>query len=245
MADARRASGHHPLPYRVLAGLVPCAGGWLTITGRLHGVTLVSDSATVHERFVEVLERRPAFDGVGLAVPVGLVARGGTHGRACDRGARDLLGPVRGRAVLPAPPRNALGSRTIESARRRLPTITQAEFDRLPWIAEVDKAIHPYHQRTVREVHPELTFHQLNGNRGLAHPRRSPEGRAERRALLERTLSGIGALLDRRIPGTTTGDRLDAAAALASARRAAARAVLRLPLDGEWDDRGLRMEIVR
>jgi predicted RNase H-like nuclease len=233
------------MPYRLLAGVVPCPGGWLAISGKLHGINLLADRATVFERFAEVLEHRPAFDVVALYAPIGLPTAATPGGRACDRAARELLGWPRAGAVISAPPRRVLDAKTFESARRRHPTLSPVEFGQLARIAEVDQAIKSFHQRTVHEIHPELSYHQLTDGHGLQHPKHSPAGRAERRALLEPKLQGIGSLLDRRARGSSLDNRLDAAVALWTARRIASRGVLRIPQEADWDERGLRMEIVR
>jgi predicted RNase H-like nuclease len=102
-----------------------------------------------------------------------------------------------------------------------------------------------YRQRTVSEIHPELSFFQLNGDRPMLHAKHTEEGRAERRALLEKHLPGVERLLALRVRGASAEHGLDAAAALWTARRIASRAVVRIPEDPEWDEVGLRMEILR
>jgi predicted RNase H-like nuclease len=47
------------------------------------------------------------------------------------------------------------------------------------------------------------------------------------------------------VAGAKPWHLLDAAACLWTARRVAARAATRIPMDPEWDSQGLRMEIVR
>lgn len=245
MLPKRRTSGHHPLPYRLLAGVVPCAGGWLAVTGKLHGINLVSDGATVYGRFTEILEQRPSFDIVALATPIGLPSRASSPDRACDREARALLGWPRAGAIAPAPPRSALHAKTYERALRREPSLSQAEFGRRRRIAEIDSVIMPFHQRAVFEVHPELSFFQLTDDIGLRHPKHSRDGRVERRSLVEPRIQSIGRVIDHRVRGSSLDNRIDGAAALWTARRIASRGVQRLPLEAEWDDHGLRMELVR
>jgi len=80
----------------------------------------------------------------------------------------------------------------------------------------------------------------------MSHSKRTPEGVAERRALVEARIQGIDAVLDA-TPGGGVELRhlLDAAADMTTARRIAARAVERLPEDPEWDQAGVRMELLR
>jgi predicted RNase H-like nuclease len=244
MPNARRRSGPE-LPYRPLAGVVPCNDGWLVLGGKLLGTTLVPDALDVVERLADVLDRRPAYEIVALHAPVGLPSRSTPGGRRCDKDARALLGWTRGGAVISAPPRSVLRAKTFESARRKHPAISVVEFGMLGRIAEVDATMQPYLQRTFHETHPELSFHQLNGDASLQHSKHTPAGRAERRKLLEVRLPAAMPMIDRRLRGTTIEQRLDVTATLWTARRIASRGVLRLPAQPDWDERGLRMELLR
>lgn len=213
--------------------------------GKLVGTTLVPDSLQVVERLAEVVEHRPGYEVVGLHAPVGLPAVSTPGGRRCDREARALLGPARGRAVMSAPPRAVLGSRTYPSARRKHPSISREEFELLARIREVDSLMQPYLQRTIHETHPELAFHHLNAGVSLRYSRHTRDGRAERRRLIEARLPTAAPMIAPRLAGSTVGDRIDVAATLWTARRIASRGVLRLPAQPEWDERGLRMELLR
>ena len=69
---------------------------------------------------------------------------------------------------------------------------------------------------------------------------------ADRIALVEERIQGIDVTLDAELPGRVTARHLlDAAADMTTARRIAARAVERLPEDPEWDEAGVRMELLR
>jgi predicted RNase H-like nuclease len=112
-------------------------------------------------------------------------------------------------------------------------------------IAEMDKAIAPYWQRTVYEVHPELSFFQLNGDVACRAPKRTLTGQGERADLLKARLPGVERIIDRALSGVGRYQLLDAAVCLWTARRVLSRAVSRIPEMPEWDAQGLRMEIVR
>lgn len=230
------------LPYRVLAGVVPCHDGWLAVTGKLQSVTLLPDGAQVLETILDVLDYRPSFDIITLHAPVGLLASAAPGGRTCDRDARRLLGQPRAGAVFTPPSRELLASEAWAHDTERISAVTRMM---LPHLDEVARQIGSYHQRTVFEVHPELSFYQLNGDRPLRWSKRLRAGQLERRALLEEKLPGIERVLDEPVPGARIGRLLDASAALWTARRIAARAISRIPEDPEWDSEGLRMEIVR
>jgi predicted RNase H-like nuclease len=58
-------------------------------------------------------------------------------------------------------------------------------------------------------------------------------------------MPGTTTLIEARLRGARRHHLIDAAACLWTARRIAGRVVNRVPADPEWDDLGLRMEIVR
>ena len=234
------------LPYQVLAGVVPVRSGWLVASAKWQGATVAPEEPRVADAFIDVLDYKPAYRVVALFAPIGLLDEPRAKGRSCERDARRLLGAPRASAVASAPPRPALSASSYEEAAKasggHLSPIT---WRRLAKIAEVDKVIAPYWQRTVFEVHPELSFFQLGEDRPLRYPKRTRAGIEEREAILEARLPGAGRLLGAALPGVVKSQLLDAAACLWTARRIAARAVSRLPEDPEWDSLGLRMEILR
>jgi len=208
-------------------------------SGKLQGITLSPEEPTVHPTLIDVLDYKPAFEIIALAAPVGLLDEYRPGGRTCEREARKLLGPRRGAAITSAPARGALaeGSQVAGvSAVVRL---------RLPRIRETANELQPYWQRTVYEVHPELSFYQLNEDQPLQWSKHRTMGRKERRALLETRFPGVERVLDAKVGRIREFHLIDAAACLWTARRIAARAVQRLPEDPEWDSEGIRMELVR
>ena len=206
-----------PLPYSVVAGVVPCRSGWLIASAKLQGVTIAPEEPRVFSSFIDVVDEKPAFSVIALYAPIGFLDKARQGGRTCDREARSLLGRRRGATVRSAPAWPVFGKRRSRHVRQ-LHVVTAAL---LPRYAEVAEEIAPYHQRVVYEVHPELSWYQKSRLRG-----------AER-------------IVDAQLPGVKTEQLLDAAACLWTARRILARAATRIPTDPEWDSQGLRMEIVR
>jgi predicted RNase H-like nuclease len=241
----RHTRGSH-LPYQSLAGVVPCPRGWLAATSKLQGITMAPEEPQVFSTFIEVLDWKPAFQVIALFAPIGLLEEPKPLGRTCDRLARGLLGPRRGAAVASAPTRPALDCATFaEAARASGGHLSPVRWRQLKRIAEVDKAIAPYWQRTVFEVHPELSFFQLNGDAPVRFPKHTERGTEERRTLLADHLPGVERVVDATVPGVSPAHLLDAAACLWTARRIISRAIARLPADPEWDGAGLRMELIR
>ncbi len=232
------------LPYRPLAGVVPCPGGWLVAGAKLQGITVSPEEPQVLRTLADVLDYRPSFEIIALHAPVGLLDEERPGGRTCDIQIRRLLGPRRGAAIMSAPSRRLVVNGTVKGTHE-LEGLSAVSKVLLPRHREVMKEIQPYRQRSVFEVHPEATFHQLNGDQPLRYSKNTIHGRMERRALLEGAFRGIERVLDAHIRGIRQRHLIDAAACLWTTRRIAARAIVRLPLDPEWDSEGLRMEIVR
>jgi predicted RNase H-like nuclease len=228
------------LPYNLVAGVKPCATGWLVAVAKLHGTTFAPEEPKVLDSFVEVLDQRPAFSTVALGVPIGYLEKFQHGGRACDQAARVLLGP-RGAAIQNAPIRPQVD----EDAPVVLEGLSAVSRKLLSRYREVAAEMAPYRQRSIYEVTSELSFFQLNDDQPLRYSKKSRLGQEERRALLARRIPGGERIYDATLPRVPYSHLLDAAAFMWTARRIFARAVVRIPEDPEWDEQGLRMELVR
>lgn len=224
---------------------MPCGSRWLIAPGRLQGITLYPADPMVFDTIVEILDYKPSYEVIGVACNIGLLDTPTKGGRTCDREARKLLKFPRSGAIVSAPIRSALKATTYAEAYRLNGGMSSVAYNHLHQIAELDTAIEPYWQRTVFEVHPELSYYQLNGDVPMNYSKHGDRGPAERKALLEKRIPGITQITDARLPRVRRAHLLDAAACLWTARRIAGRAVNRVPEDPEWDEQGLRMEIVR
>jgi predicted RNase H-like nuclease len=209
-------------------------------SAKLHGATFAPEAPRVLETFTDVLDERPTFSVIALNAPIGYVAETRAGGRTCDRMARALLGR-RGSTVHNAPTRESLKEGAVV-AGDGLDAVTNVLLRRY---REVAAEMAPYRQRTVFEVHPELSFFQLNGDVPLRWSKKFEAGQDERRILLRNRIPGVERVLDAELDDVPFTHLLDAAALLWTARRISARAGTRLPADPEWDDEGLRMEFVR
>jgi len=215
-------------------------------SAKLQGITMAPEQPQIVPTFLEVLDYKPAFQVVALFSPVGLLDDPESHGRTCDRMARALLGRPRSGAVLSAPVRASLKCDSYSEARAanggRLSAVGWRMLKRT---AEVHEQMAPYWQRTIHEVHPELSFFQLNGDRPVRFPKHTRAGQDERRALLDGRMPGVERIINEKIRGATPAHLLDAAACLWTARRIVSRGVVHLPEYPEWDGEGLRMEFVQ
>ena len=219
----------------------PCATGWLVAVGKLHGTTFAPEDPKVLETFVDVLDQRPSFSVIALNAPIGYLDAPRVGGRTCDQEARALLGPRRGAAIQSAPVRSQVGPDGDAS----LDGLNAITAKLLPRYREVAEEMAPYRQRSIYEVNSELSFYQLNEDQPLRYSKRTVMGQEERRELLAKKIPGCDRILDAKLLRVPSSHLLDVAAFMWTARRIFARAGIRLPQDPQWDEEGLRMEMMR
>jgi predicted RNase H-like nuclease len=228
------------LPYSLVAAVTPCRGGWLVAGAKLQGTIFSPEEPVRMATFIDIVDQRPSYSLIALNAPVGGLNQAKVGGRSCDREARLLLGR-RGAAVKSAPVQVSSGPE-IDLLPNHLDAISQTL---LPRYQEVANEMAPFRQRTIYEANAELSFFQMNENVPMRWSKHSERGMEERRALLEATLPGTLRIIDAEVPGASPSHLLDVGALLWTARRIFARAAIRIPTDPEWDEQGLRMEIVR
>ena len=236
-----------------LAGADGCAGGWIVAFVRPTG-----DEARLRivPRFAGVLSapERPAV--VAVDMPIGLPERTGPGGRAAENAVRPLLGQ-RQSSVFPVPSRAAIEARDYREACRIAQAtsdpprkVSKQLFNIAPKIREVDESLRalPAAAARVFEVHPELAFWRLNGERALTEPKKVKSrpyepGLALRRRLL--IAEGLPAEAVNASPpkGAAADDLLDALACAAVARRLHAGAAKPFPDPPSRDAFGLTMAI--
>jgi len=228
------------LPYSLVAGVTTCRGGWLVAAAKLQGTIFAPEDPVRIDNFIDVVDMRPSYSIVALNAPVGGLERARAGGRTCDREARRLLGR-RAAAVRSAP----VHVESREGTDLLPDHIDAISRTLLPRYQEVAREMAPFRQRTIYEVNTELSFYQLNGEEPMQWGKHTENGMEERRALLETKIPGALRIIDAEVPGATPTHLLDVAAILWTARRIFAKAGVRIPTDPEWDEQGLRMEIVR
>jgi predicted RNase H-like nuclease len=233
-----------------VAGVDGCKSGWVVVL-REAGSRKIE--VRVANRISEVLGWTPSPEILGVDMPIGLLDRAVRGGRQCDKEARGLLGRARGTSVFSPPARRALGARSFEEANRRnrskgpeAPGLTLQGFGILPKIREVDETLTPALQRRLVEVHPELSFYEMNGSRAVLEPKKSAAGRKRRIRLLEREWRcRLEDLVAYRPKGVGPDDLIDAMVVSWTAERLLKNREIRIPTEPPRDSRGLRMEIVR
>jgi predicted RNase H-like nuclease len=191
------------------------------------------------------LPERPSV--LCVDIPIGLPQFTPRGDRSCEKEARRALGR-KATSVF-----SALGRLCLEGA-------TRLEADHLnrqaggigigaqAWglskkLREVDAALDPEAQRTIYEVHPEVSFWAMKGEVPMLHSKKSAEGARERIEALHR--GGFPPEFVEKIPNGKVGrdDFLDACAAAWTAKRIANHEEGRFPSEVERDVRGLDMAI--
>jgi len=212
-----------------VAGVDGCRGGWIAAFAAAEGGPV---RVRVLARFADVVTapERPAI--VAVDIPVGLPEATGPQGRGPERAVRPLLG-ARQSSVFTVPSRRAVYGRDYaEACRLALATsdpprkVSRQLFMIAPKIREVDGALRaePTLVPRVFEVHPEVAFWRLNGERALDEPKKvrgQPHGPGL--ALRRRLLAGEGfaetVTGQAPPPGAGADDVVDALACAAIARR--------------------------
>jgi predicted RNase H-like nuclease len=195
----------------LVAGVDGCRAGWVAFN-----VALPSRQTTVEIVDLPTLlkTRPPDLACIGIDIPIGLL----DGSRACDRAARTLLGWPRRNSVFSPPCRAALAVADYGGAcsiNRRIigSKLTKQAWCIAPKVKQVDDAITPECQRWAYEVHPEVCFWALAGQRPMTHKKKSSAGVTERLELLRSVFPTIDHHLQNRPSGVSKDDLLDAAVA--------------------------------
>jgi predicted RNase H-like nuclease len=229
-----------------VVGVYGCKSGWIICRYEASSGHVSFD---VLPSFSEILERENSAEVIAMDVPIGLTED--SSPRHCDLEARRLLSRPRASSVFPAPARCLLSEQSYPNACVRSLTlrekgVSKQAFAIYPKIAEVDCRMRPELQTHVFEVHPEVCFWGI-GRSAMHHNKKTREGYDERRRMLADMLPfrfperrqfrqlGLSAQPD---------DVLDAAIAAVTAERISRGVAERLPHNQEFDNTGLRMEIV-
>jgi predicted RNase H-like nuclease len=200
-----------------VAGVDGCRAGWIAFKVELP--SLVTSVEVVD--LSALLPNRPSdLAFLAIDIPIGLL----DGSRACDKAARKLLGQPRGTSVFAAPCRAALVAKTHAEAsainQKKMGTMLSLQsFHFGPKIKQVDDAMTPDSQQWAFEVHPEVCFWALNGERPMVNKKKKKAGFSERLDLLSPIFLEIQRHLSNRPSGVAKDDLLDAAAAKWSALR--------------------------
>lgn len=246
-----------------LAGVDGCPGGWLAVFMRPAGDEVRVRVAT-HFADIADAPERPAV--IAVDMPIGLPAVSPQKGRIAEREARERLGMRRSSvfripsrpaveaslAAEPADPRERF-FRACQIARETSEDgkgFSKQSFYILHKVAELDTHLRsrPADQSRVFEVHPELAFWRLNGERELDEPKKVKSrlhqpGAALRRSLLCKAGFPPACVETAAPAGAAEDDLLDAFACAAIARRIHAGIARPFPDPPPRDGHGLPMAV--
>jgi predicted RNase H-like nuclease len=200
-----------------VAGIDGCRGGWVAFKIDL---ALLNTSVELVD-LPSILSRKP--DGLAILaidIPIGLM----DGSRACDTAAREKLGWPRCCSVFSPPCRAALSAANHTAASTTNRRITGRGLSQQAWgiaskIKQVDDAITLGCQKWVYEVHPEVSFWALAGERSMFHRKKIEAGVSERFDLLRSVFPEIERHLQNRRAKVGKDDLLDAAVAAWTALR--------------------------
>ena len=235
-----------------LAGVDGCPAGWLAVFVKPQGSEV---RARVAAQFAEIVAAAEAPAVIAVDMPIGLPARTGLGGRRAENLIRPLLG-ARQSSVFSVPARAAVYADDYRKACEvALATsdpprkVSKQLFHIAAKIREVDAVLRSRAAGSrVYEVHPELVFWRLNGERALSEPKKvksrsHPPGLEQRRGLLVAagfSTEAVGAAPPK---GAAADDLIDAFACAAVARRIHAGLARPFPDPPELDPYGLPMAI--
>ena len=228
-------------------GLDVCTKGWFAVSLGQKDTWKIDIYQTIGE-FGKAFQKTAA---IFIDIPIGLPDTGQ---RLCDRQARQIL-HRRAASVFPVPCREALSAKTYQSACRINQQATNVGLSIQTWnisskIIEVDRWLRhkkPTRQQ-MRESHPELCFWAMAGGQPMAYSKKSPQGFAERLAVLKKICPQTEAIVEmalgrNRRKDLARDDILDAIV-LAVSARCSAKSIKTVPADPPLDKKGLPMEIV-
>ncbi len=216
-------------------GIDACRSGWVAVLWHEPGEA----EAMLADRLADLVRRYPDAAAIGIDMPLGLTDHGW---RQADQLAAARLGAHRSRVFL-VPPRAVWGAATYQEALSACRALTDppAGFSRQAWalkekLGEAND-LHDDGERRLFEVHPEISFAELNGGTPVAASKKSWNGQMTRRALL--ASAGIQLPADLGAAGLAgPDDVLDAAAAAWTAARIASRRAASLPAPPDTDAAG-------
>lgn len=161
-------------------GVDGCRAGWIAVEIDPSGASRFRIAAGIAS--LELPEGAMVY----IDIPIGLPESGE---RGCDRAARKILPGAASRVFLGLrrPLLGHVGDYCGANACAKADGkgLSRQAFAILPKIAEIDAAMSPQRQKTLRESHPELIFCRLNAGAPLAS-KHTPQGLGARRAIVMR-----------------------------------------------------------
>jgi threonine dehydratase len=231
-----------------IAGIDGCPAGWMLVLAPLEGP--FTPRLVVLPHLTDIGALGLPMAALAIDMPIGLPDRIEGPGRGAERAVRKLLG-ARQSSVFSIPVRAAVEALEYRAACSAAEAgsdpprkIAKQAFNLFPKIRELDSWLRGDVPPgfPVVETHPELVFRHLKGM-PLEHPKKTPEGKTERRALLLAAGIPVEQLAVLPPKGAGQDDLIDAWACLITARRLTEGTAKPHPENFERDRFGLPMAI--
>jgi len=231
-----------------VVGVDGCRAGWLAVKLSRHGAwecRIFPDMASLWSAY-----RQAAL--ILVDIPIGLPEA--ANDRACDKAAREILGPRRS-SVFPVPCRAAVYAPDYDASIKINERVTgkrifRATWNLIPRMRQMDEILQTDHEarKVIREAHPEVMFWGLNRGRPLTFAKKAAAGEGERLEILERVYPPAKALffeMKKTLSGKSAApdDLLDALAAAVTGLISGGK-LKTLPETPGQDAHGLPMEMV-
>ena len=211
-------------------GVDGCHHGWVAVRLDRDGYF---DTAAADASLARLLPRLGSRDTVGIDMPIHLMDAGR---RESDLAARDFLGGIRGRSVFAAPPAFTLEPSwqgkthhevNLEMRRRYGIGLSRQTFALCPKILQINALLG--NGLDIHEVHPEVSFAEMNEGKPMQFSKKSWGGQEERLSLLALAGIRIPKKLPKEVAAVPPDDIIDACVAAWSARRIAHGQAHRFP----------------
>ena len=167
-------------------GVDGCPASWFFVALGTHGGIHSGIVGTIEE----LVKMAGNSDRIFIDIPIGLPNDG--EERDCDLAARRILGRPRASSVFRAPVRTVLDARTYEEGKQASWNVTGKKISKqtfaiVPKIKEVDTLLQdrPSVRGIIREVHPEICFWALAGQKPMTNSKKKREGFSERISVLK------------------------------------------------------------
>lgn len=226
----------------VVIGVDGCPGGWIAV---IWGGGRAESKFFALGDFAKIIDEDAAM--IAVDMPIGFPDH---HGRAADQEARRTLSPF-GSRVFSVPCRDAVHAANWTEAIRinklnsNGVSVTPVTNAIRPRMQEVDCVMMPSLELRVREVHPEVTFFELNDRQPIAEKKKTKEGEWRRQELLRKQGFPVLDLDAQPYRKSLVGrdDIIDACAAAVSALRIVQGLAVHYPKEELRDRKGLLMRI--
>jgi predicted RNase H-like nuclease len=245
-----------------IAGVDGCKAGWIAVTFQLDAFGRAE--VKVFNTFANLVGWLQPDAIIAVDMPIGLPERAIKGGRAPDWAAKEFLGPRKGTVFL-VPSRRAVYAReavdTYKQGYTRVCAVARKTSDPprapsiqaysiFPRIQLIDQMLRQDEalRRRVFEVHPEVSFTVMNGDKPIPEPKKV-KGRVHdpgmrcRKELLERKGFALGFLEAKPPRGAALDDFYDACASAWSGARISRQEERIFPPEPGIDAKGLQVAI--